>query len=669
MHFFPAARFLWRVFLCIFAGMKQLGWIWIAVMLAVTACTRSDDDLETRFIASPTTVASPELSAIDSLMWQQPDSALALLLPYFDTCCRDAKFCVSTTTAYNRHYAHLLLAELLYKNDYAQTNRLELLQALHYFDSLCCRDVSRNVSNRHNTNHGDVSGNVSTIVFLDARAHYINGVGYYERDSEVEACKEYLKALEVMEEHFKEKELVGKKAKFMTYTYNRLTGLFSAQYMMDPAIACGERALMFCRIEPTSSTAISNILLYLGKQYDKKDEIEKARRYYVQALEELTSTDNLVYRDIVSSKALCDYQMGKGLIQSIETLRGVLRQVEDESECLTRYLTIGTIFYKEGMYDSALFYLEPIMDNKEDKRLRMDAAEQLRVIYEHLGNVEKSEECMRYIALHNEPAAEDKALVSKLEDMFKAYTDRKQEKETEKARKKAVKKAVGIIIPVAIVVALVIIVLAKLRSKQLLRNKEKRHQKELEAKEAKTREELAERDKRHVEALEAERHAHYMKQSSLSGRLKRSNEEVRELKDQIKWQDDAAAKNKTVASFTEEPICRLILERVKEGRFKSKMNYAVYKNYALNKQQLLDLRLAANRHFKQFTIRIKKSYPELTNSDLDYCCLYLLGLTDADIAALMQRAYNTVVERDGKLKRILGNDNPLPFTLMGIAKS
>ena len=113
---------------------------------------------------------------------------------------------------------------------------------------------------------------------------------------------------------------------------------------------------------------------------------------------------------------------------------------------------------------------------------------------------------------------------------------------------------------------------------------------------------------------------------------------MRELKDQIKRQDDAAAKNKTAASFTEEPICRLILERVKEGQFKSKMNHVVYKDSALNKQQLLDLRLAADRHFTQFTIRLKKSYPELTNSDLDYCCLYMLGLTDADIAALMQRA-------------------------------
>ena len=49
---------------------------------------------------------SPELCAIDSLLWHQPDSALACLLPYFDTCI-EAKFCVSTATAYNRHYAQI----------------------------------------------------------------------------------------------------------------------------------------------------------------------------------------------------------------------------------------------------------------------------------------------------------------------------------------------------------------------------------------------------------------------------------------------------------------------------------------------------------------------------------------------------------------------------------
>ena len=57
---------------------------------------------------------SDVLAGVDSLMWHRPDSALACLLPYFDT------------ITHNRHYAHLLLAELLYKNDYAQTNRMEL---------------------------------------------------------------------------------------------------------------------------------------------------------------------------------------------------------------------------------------------------------------------------------------------------------------------------------------------------------------------------------------------------------------------------------------------------------------------------------------------------------------------------------------------------------------
>ena len=71
--------------------MKRMVWIGIVVFLVVAACARPDDDpVETRFIASPTIIVSPELSAIDSLMWCQPDSALALLLPYFDSLVRQA---------------------------------------------------------------------------------------------------------------------------------------------------------------------------------------------------------------------------------------------------------------------------------------------------------------------------------------------------------------------------------------------------------------------------------------------------------------------------------------------------------------------------------------------------------------------------------------------------
>ena len=107
------------------------------------------------------------------------------------------------------------------------------------------------------------------------------------------------------------------------------------------------------------------------------------------------------------------------------------------------------------------------------------------------------------------------------------------------------------------------------------------------------------------------------------------------------------------------------MERANQGRFKTQMDCGIYKDYALDKQQLLDLRLAVDRHFGQFTDRLKKAYPKLTNSDLDYCCLYLLGLTDADIAALMQKAYPTVSQRSRKIKAVFGSETTLPLTLRG----
>jgi tetratricopeptide (TPR) repeat protein len=122
--------------------------------------------------------------------------------------------------------------------------------------------------------------------FLAARAHYINGVGFYERGDVVNSCAEYLKTLEVMEEHFEEQELVGHKARFLAYTYNRLGDLFSEQFMMESAITCYENALVYCKIEPTSPTGVSNILYRIGKQYDKKKEEEKNMCSYDIALDD-----------------------------------------------------------------------------------------------------------------------------------------------------------------------------------------------------------------------------------------------------------------------------------------------------------------------------------------------------------------------------------------------
>ena len=272
---------------------------------------------------------------------------------------------------FNGHYCQLLISELLYKNDCEQKNREDLLRAVDYFDSI---------------DDG----------FLEARTHYINGVGFYEKGDVVNACAEYLKTLEVMEAHFEEKELVGHKARFLAYTYNRLGDLFSEQFMMESAITCYENALVYCKIEPTSPIGVSNILYRIGKQYDKKNEVEIAQSYFSEALENMGVTDNMVYRDIVASKALCDYQINGTAKQSMDELNRILFQAKTENERLNRYLTLGGIFFYEDNYDSALYYLEPVFENRE-AGLQDQAANYLYIVYEKLGNKEQLDSLVHFV--------------------------------------------------------------------------------------------------------------------------------------------------------------------------------------------------------------------------------------------------------------------------------
>ena len=631
--------------------MKRLLFILPLVTLLLACCT---PQVETTEPTVPDTVpdavpepvegvegpfqASPALSTIDSLMWQQPDSAFALLLQFAGRPEADS------LDTFNLNYFHLLLSELLYKNNCAQSNRNELLHAVASFDSLSSALNNHPLApGRHSGPDPESPSPYDDLPFLAARAHYINGVGYYESDSLVPACAEYLKALEVMEDRYKEKELVGHKARFMAYIYNRLGDMFSGQYMMKPAIECYENALVFCRIEPTSPRGVSNILSRLGLQYDKLGDKKKMRDYYQKALEEMPDSNNVNYRDLMAIIALCNYQLGAGIEKPMNSLKETLEKAEDESERLTRYITIGDIYYEEGMYDSALYYLEQVFDSTDDIVSRILVAEQLYVIYGSYGDHDQADGYAIFLADSKKPDGDNKAMVSKLEELYKTHTDIIQESNARKAKGKAVRETICVLAVVAVVVGIAIFLIVRRRMK------------------AKTGKML--------EDLEKERQEHRNKQAALSGRLKKSNEELRELKEARQQQKDNTMQEQETPTvpFTDEPVCQLILERMNEGKFLSQMDPKIYKEYALSKEQVVALRMTADRHYGQFTSRLKRLHPELTQDDLSYCCLYLLGLSDADVSALMQKAYPTVSQRSRKIKAILGSESPLPITLRGFA--
>ena len=241
----------------------------------------------------------------------------------------------------------------------------------------------------------------------------------------------------------------------------------------------------------------SSIFFRIGKQYDKKNEFEKANLYYGLALEEMTSTDNELYRDIVANKALASYQLGVGAARPLKTLIQLLPEAGDKKERLARMIASGSIFMEEEVYDSALLYLEPILEAEGGyTAYKIQAANYLRNVYGSLGDKEKEEACVWLLAEHKTSEGENKAMVSELENLYKTYTDRKQEINAKKAKDKAVRETICVLAVVAVVVGIAIFIIVRRRMK------------------AKTGKML--------EDLEKERQEHRNKQAALSGRLKRA---------------------------------------------------------------------------------------------------------------------------------------------------
>ncbi|MBR5082551.1 MAG: hypothetical protein IKX35_08945 [Bacteroidales bacterium] len=403
--------------------------LFFIVLTLMTTCHPKNKVME------PSEGLCQKLKGIDSLMWHQPDSALMQLLPWFDICrdvacnvypennngnLEDVARYVSTNAEYNHHYADLLLAELLYKNHFDQNNRANLLRAVDYFDSLClCTDDALNVS----------------TAFLDARAHYVNGVGYYEQDSLVQACTEYIRALEIMETHFPSVETRRATSlqpdhvpRFMSLTYSRIAELFSDQFMQEPAIVCFKKSLAYDDIEPGTLNNHSTLLLFLGKQYLKLNQYDSAEYHFDEALRLLSDTNNMVFRDLIAVKALLSYNKRNDFETSIRDLKRITAQAENEKERLNRYLTMGGVYQAANQYDSAVAYLMPVFEHMEDVKRQKIAANCLREIYQEWGDTLKAAQFAMYQADNTRSGGEANALVSKLNDLFQQHLQWEQEK-------------------------------------------------------------------------------------------------------------------------------------------------------------------------------------------------------------------------------------------------
>ena len=533
---------------------------------------------------------SPELAFVDSLLWQRPDSALVVLLPWFDTC-GNAKSCVSTDTAYDQHYAHLLLAELLYKNDYAQTNRAELLQAVGYFDSLTVLADTRGVSLRSRPRRDAQRASAKNIAFLDARAHYINGVGYYEHDSVVPACKGYMKALEVMEEHFEEEELVGKKAKFMALTYTHLAGIYSDYYLHEQAIYFGQQSLLYYQKYDAIPWHLAWVLNDIGTHFDIMKQLDSAGFYYQNAIEILNDTTLLVYRDLKAHQAFLRYEISGQTDISIDRLFGLLLEAEDESEQLARCLSIGELFFQDKQFDSASFYLERVFDRDSKTDCKKQAAEWLVEICKTQG---KNEEALKYADFLVPFANQDEnngAIKSQLSESYNSFRKRELDRQHKKVLRETIIRAL------VVSGGLIIVILVTLL--------------------------LYHQNKKKLRLLESEK----LEDNASSSKA---------------WQQYAA--------FLEEPICQDVVRSVQGENIKRLATPKDFPNLVLSDEQLQQLAITVNRYFGPFEYHLEQHGIKASPVMVSLCHLFLLSIDEKQAAILLDRDYSSISRYVKKLK-------------------
>ncbi len=507
----------------------------------------------------------------------------------------------------DKEYASLMLSEACFKirREVAYCDEVE--KALTYFDSV-----------------SSVYPNDKDMAFLSARSHYMNaicinnGIIFTDDSLTMLACQEYYKALTIMEQHFVEDELVGHKASFIALIYARLANIYSDKFLIEPTIYFYKNVLTYKRKASSPPSSMANTLFFLGYEFEKSEQFDSALYYYDSSLASMKDTTGVLYRNVINREALSSYHLAHDGRASVDALKRIAT-AGNEFEKHDRYLGIGYIYKLDNQYDSAVVYLNCVFDDAPNMFLKTQSADYLREIYEARGESDKAGEYARFVAQNTPPEFGTKADEWRFTSLFQEYLQQKQDN----ARLQEERENRGQIMKIVLPLMVLLVVLAV----WLLLNR-KRHKR-----------------------MEAEKQA-------LSGRLQEQGEALSAMKKRVE-----------AASFAEEPICRLIMERVNEGQFKSKVDYLIYKDYALTKEQLLALREVTDAHFGQFTAQLKNDYPALTKGDIDYCCLYLLGVEEADVAALMQRAFNTVCERSRKLKGIFGSDEPLSTTLRRMAKT
>ena len=598
---------------------RRIFYVFFLFVLLATACRNTTEN---------DTLASlwPVFGDIYALKDAYPDSALVLFQSVADTL---------DVHALGRHSRRqlaeyqILEAEIQYKNYKLRQIDNQVLEAFAFFDSLM---PGRNYSRRD-----------QVLSFQKARAYYFKAVvEEHKLEQPIEAFTDYLNALWIMEgmkgEHsvFERNRYNTDYEHFTALIYDRLAWFFYNYDAWDVALECLEKSSAHFNSEGYMKGVASNTELMgdvLLAQGDRLNSI-----YYYKksdSIHERLKTDNIYqnYSSIIH-RALDMYNANEKAASSALLHHALHDAQSDRLKRQVRF-ALGYFYLEDHEYDSALYNYErsfPLLP-----RQTLKSYCRIVQISNVLGDTVKAGyygELLADAYLVQFARGSDRAKMDIMYEAYKAECKELRHKDT-------ILFALSSVFLLLVILFFVVFVFVR---------RKRRHQEEIAARE------------RIQATLEDEI-------ATVKSASEQKEETIKELQSKLdKVISDPSFKtlpfDKKLEALYETPICQRIL-KVREANVKA---FSSYPELVLSENHKTMLVNAVDAVFPKFSVDIIEMFPRLKRSDVVYCCLYILGITEVQAAALTGKTYQAVWTRSLKMHEIFDNKSSLQLVLHGFLK-
>ena len=557
---------------------------------------------------------------------EYPDNALSLFNSITDTI-EFVRFYRENPQQYYDY--QVLYAELNYKNNKDVDNGDLVLEAARYYDSVL-------TVRRPWRSHPDMA-------FMCARADCFAGYVECERGMPVEAMEHFISALRIMDGLNGEAELLTHRDEnpeylhFTALIYNRIGWLFYVNDLWDEAIRSLDMANEYFQREGNMKGIFSNYSV-LGEIMMTRGDQQAAKEYFriADSLKAVWDFQLSIRNwDCELNDALVKYENGMKR-DAYDLVYRILSQNEDLSVVKQLHFHLGRFYFEDHEYDSALLYLGNGL--QEFTYQTISSLDMIVRIYDSLGLYEEAayyNSCLTHVFFGRMDQMRSDSMQSSLFDSY--LTGRKD------YRKK------GFFILGLVLVAL-LFVFQLIFALFNIKRREKRHGYDMQAFEK--------------QRLSLEHKIEKAQTLSLQQEEKIKSLEAELIRVIARRDVGSMSFEDRIEVLAETPIGRRV-RMVSEANVKAGVSYP---ELVLSRNQMMQLVHAVDTVFPKFSSRIIETYPRLKYPDVVYCCMYILGITEVQAAALTGKTYQAVWMRSGKLREIFGSKSDLQIVLFEIMK-